>query len=152
MRDGLGKSIPIMKFMEVLGDMSNDFGKLSPTFDWIDNTMIPILSDVERKGIQVDRKKFFDRWKDNKKSLWFSRTFTEYNPYTITSRPSNRHLGINFWVANLSKKDKSREIFIPQEGKKFVQFDYVMKKLKDSGLPLQNLYTYHVRIIGFPTS
>ena len=30
--------------MEVLGDMSNDFGKLSPTFDWIDNTMIPILS------------------------------------------------------------------------------------------------------------
>ena len=131
MRDGLGKSIPIMKFMEVLGDMSNDFGKLSPTFDWIDNTMIPILSDVERKGIQVDRKKFFDRWKDNKKSLWFSRTFTEYNPYTITSRPSNRHLGINF--SALSKKDKSREIFIPQEGKKFVQFDYD---------------AYHVRIIA----
>ena len=98
MRDGLGKSIPIMKFMEVLGDMSNDFGKLSPTFDWIDNTMIPILSDVERKGIQVDRKKFFDRWKDNKKSFWFSRTFTEYNPYTITSRPSNSSLGINFGV------------------------------------------------------
>ena len=111
--------------------MSNDFGKLSPTFDWIDNTMIPILSDVERKGIQVDRKKFFDRWKDNKKSLWFSRTFTEYNPYTITSRPSNRHLGINF--SALSKKDKSREIFIPQEGKKFVQFDYD---------------AYHVRIIA----
>ena len=131
MRDGLGKSIPIMKFMEVLGDMSNDFGKLTPTFDWIDDTMIPILSDVERKGIQVDRKKFFDRWKDNKKSLWFSRTFTEYNPYTITSRPSNRHLGINF--SALSKKDKSREIFIPQEGKKFVQFDYD---------------AYHVRIIA----
>ena len=131
MRDGLGKSIPIMKFMEVLGDVSNDFGKLSPTFDWIDGTMIPILSDVERKGLQVDRKKFFDRWKDNKKSLWFSRTFTEYNPYTITSRPSNRHLGINF--SALSKKDKSREIFIPQEGKKFVQFDYD---------------AYHVRIIA----
>ena len=131
MRDGLGKSIPIMKFMEVLGDVSNDFGKLTPTFDWIDGTMIPILSDVERKGLQVDRKKFFDRWKDNKKSLWFSRTFTEYNPYTITSRPSNRHLGINF--SALSKKDKSREIFIPQEGKKFVQFDYD---------------AYHVRIIA----
>ena len=131
MRDGLGKSIPIMKFMEVLGDISNDFGNLRPTIDWIDDTMIPILSDVERKGIQVDRKKFFDRWKDNKKSLWFSRTFTEYNPYTITSRPSNRHLGINF--SALSKKDKSREIFIPQEGKKFVQFDYD---------------AYHVRIIA----
>ena len=131
MRDGLGKSIPIMKFMEVLGDMSNDFVNLTPTFSWIDDTMIPILSDVEQKGIQVDRKKFFDRWKHNDKSLWFSRTFTEYNPYTITSRPSNRHLGINF--SALSKKDKSREIFIPQEGKKFVQFDYD---------------AYHVRIIA----
>ena len=131
MRDGLGKSIPIMKFMEVLGDISNDFGNLRPTFDWIDDTMIPILSDVERLGIRVDREKFFDKWKDNKKSLWFSRAFTEYNPYTITSRPSNRHLGINY--SALNKKDGSREIFVPKEGKSFVQFDYD---------------AYHVRLIG----
>jgi hypothetical protein len=131
MRDGLGKSIPIMKFMEVLGDISDDFGNLRPTFDWIDDTMIPILSDVERLGIRVDREKFFDKWKDNKKSLWFSRTFTEYNPYTITSRPSNRHLGINY--SALNKKDGSREVFIPQKGKSFVQFDYD---------------AYHVRLIG----
>ena len=131
MRDGLGKSIPIMKFMEVLGDISNDFGNLRPTFGWIDDTMIPILSDVERLGIRVDREKFFDKWKDNKKSLWFSRAFTEYNPYTITSRPSNRHLGINY--SALNKKDGSREIFVPKEGKSFVQFDYD---------------AYHVRLIG----
>ena len=93
--------------------------------------MIPILSDVERKGIQVDREKFLDRWKDNKKSLWFSRTFTEYHPYTITSRPSNRHLGINY--SALNKKDGSREVFVPQKGKSFVQFDYD---------------AYHVRLIG----
>tara|TARA_B100001939_G_scaffold24409_1_gene19808 strand:+ start:38050 stop:39306 length:1257 start_codon:yes stop_codon:yes gene_type:complete len=131
MRDGLGKSIPIMKFMEVLGDISNDFGNLRPTIDWIDDTMIPILSDVERLGIRVDREKFFDKWKDNKKSLWFSRAFTEYNPYTITSRPSNRHLGINY--SALNKKDGSRKIFVPKEGKSFVQFDYD---------------AYHVRLIG----
>ena len=82
-------------------------------------------------GIHVDRGKFFDRWKDNKKSLWFSRAFTEYNPYTITSRPSNRHLGINY--SALNKKDGSREIFIPPKGKKFIQFDYD---------------AYHVRLIG----
>ena len=35
---------------------------LTSTFGWIDDTMIPILSDVEQKGVQVDRKKFFDRW------------------------------------------------------------------------------------------
>ena len=130
-KDNLGKSISIMKFMEVLEGVVNDFGKLTPTFGWIDDTMIPILSDIERKGIQVDREKFLDRWKDNKKSLWFSRTFTEYNPYTITSRPSNRHLGINY--SALNKKDGSREVFIPQKGKSFVQFDYD---------------AYHVRLIG----
>ena len=130
-KDNLGKSISIMKFIEVLEGVVDDFGKLTPTFGWIDDTMIPILSDIERKGIQVDREKFLDRWKDNKKSLWFSRTFTEYNPYTITSRPSNRHLGINY--SALNKKDGSREVFIPQKGKSFVQFDYD---------------AYHVRLIG----
>ena len=120
-----------MKFMEVLEGVVDDFGKLTPTFGWVDDTMIPILSDIERLGIQVDREKFLDRWKDNKKSLWFSRTFTEYNPYTITSRPSNRHLGINY--SALNKKDGSREVFIPQKGKSFVQFDYD---------------AYHVRLIG----
>ena len=130
-KDNLGKSISIMKFMEVLEGVVDDFGTLTPTFGWVDDTMIPILSDIERKGIQVDREKFLDRWKDNKKSLWFSRTFTEYNPYTITSRPSNRHLGINY--SALNKKDGSREVFIPQKGKSFVQFDYD---------------AYHVRLIG----
>ena len=130
-KDDLGKSISIMKFMEVLEGVVDDFGTLTPTFGWVDDTMIPILSDIERKGIQVDREKFLDRWKDNKKSLWFSRTFTEYNPYTITSRPSNRHLGINY--SALNKKDGSREVFIPQKGKSFVQFDYD---------------AYHVRLIG----
>ncbi len=129
-KDGLGKSISIMKWGEVLRDIVDSFN-LGTTNNWIDNTMIPTLSAIERLGIEVDRKKFLDRWKDNHKSLKGNRTFTEYNPYTITSRPSNRHLGINY--SALNKKDGSREIFIPKEGKKFVQFDYD---------------AYHVRIIG----
>ena len=130
-RDDLGKSIPIMRFGEVLKGIIDDFGTLEPCLPWIDDTMIPLLSDIERKGIQVDREKFFDRWPDNRKSLWFSRTFTEYNPYTITSRPSNRHLGINY--SALNKKDGSRECFVPQKGKLFLQFDYD---------------AFHVRLIG----
>ena len=136
-RDGLGKSIPIMKFIEVLEGILNEWGDFDSSLyskdntNWVNERMIPILSDIERLGIHVDRGKFFDRWKDNKKSLWFSRAFTEYNPYTITSRPSNRHLGINY--SALNKKDGSREIFIPPKGKKFIQFDYD---------------AYHVRLIG----
>ena len=119
-----------MKWGEVLRDIVDNLN-LGTTNTWIDNTMIPTLSAIERLGIEVDRKKFIDRWKDNDKSLKGNRTFTEYNPYTITSRPSNRHLGINY--SALNKKDGSREIFIPKEGKKFIQFDYD---------------AYHVRIIG----
>jgi len=129
-RDGLGKSIPIMKWGEVLQGIVGEWD-IKDTNNWVDETMIPILSDIERKGIQVDREKFFDRWSDNRKSLWFSHTFTEYNPYTITSRPSNRHLGINYGALN--KSDGSRDVFVPKKGKLFLQFDYD---------------AYHVRIIG----
>ena len=129
-RDGLGKSLPIMKWGEVLRGIVDEWD-VNDTNNWVDETMIPILSDIERKGIQVDREKFFDRWSDNRKSLWFSHTFTEYNPYTITSRPSNRHLGINYGALN--KSDGSRDVFIPKKGKLFLQFDYD---------------AYHVRIIG----
>ena len=129
-RDGLGKSIPIMKWGEVLEGIVDEWD-INDTNLWVDDTMIPILSDIERKGIQVDRGKFFDRWPDNRKSLWFSHTFTEYNPYTITSRPSNRHLGINYGALN--KTDGSRDVFVPKKGKLFLQFDYD---------------AYHVRIIG----
>ena len=130
--DDLGKSIPIMKFIEVLRGIVDEW-KLNDTNSWVDNTMIPILSDVERMGVRVDREKFLDRWPSNVKSLndKDNIVYTEYNPYTITSRPSNRHLGINYGALN--KKDGSRECFIPNDGKMLLQFDYD---------------AYHVRIIA----
>ena len=142
-RDDLGKSIPIMKWGEVLKGIVEDWGGvssdsnnyykdlMSKSNDWVENTMIPILSDIERYGVRVDRKKFLDRWKDSAKNLKSDVIYTEYNPYTITSRPSNRHGGINF--SALNKKDGSRDCFIPREGKLYLQFDYD---------------AYHVRIIG----
>lgn len=130
MRDGLGKSIPIMKWGEVLRSITNDW-KLKSKDSWIDDTMIPILSQTEQSGIRVDTKKFIDRWPQSLKNLHGDIIYTEYNPYTITSRPSNRHGGINFGALN--KSDGTREVFIPQEGKMFLQFDYD---------------AYHVRIIG----
>ena len=130
MRDGLGKSIPIMKWGEVLRSITNDW-KLKSKDSWIDDTMIPILSQTEQSGIRVDTKKFIDRWPQSTKNLHGDIIYTEYNPYTLTSRPSNRHGGINFGALN--KSDGTREVFIPQEGKMFLQFDYD---------------AYHVRIIG----
>ena len=134
-RDDLGKTIPIMKFIEVLKGIIDDFGTLEPCLPWIDDTMIPILSDIEQSGLGVDREKFIDRWPSNNKYIHLHPqgdvVYTEYNPYTITSRPSNRHGGVNF--SALNKKDGSRECFIPPEDSLFLQFDYD---------------AYHVRIIG----
>ena len=128
--DDLGKTIPIMKWIDTLKGVTDE---LNPSNEksWVNDTMIPILSDIERKGVRVDRKKFIDRWPHNGKQLKGDIVFTEYNPYTITSRPSNRHGGINFGALN--KSDGSRDVFIPRNGKMFLQFDYD---------------AYHVRIIG----
>ena len=135
-RDDLGKSLPIMKWGEVLKGIVDEFSLL-PIYEksgkskWVEETMIPILSDIERYGVRVDTEKFIDRWPDNTKQLKEDIIYTEYNPYTITSRPSNRHGGINF--SALNKNDGTRECFIPREGKLYLQFDYD---------------AYHVRIIG----
>lgn len=130
LRDDLGKSIPIMKWGEVLKGITNEWN-LSNTNSWVDDTMIPILSEIEQSGLNVDTKKFIDRWPLNQKQLLNNTIFTEYNPYIITSRPSNRHGGINFGALN--KNDGTRDVFIPRSGKLFLQFDYD---------------AYHVRIIG----
>ena len=133
-RDGLGKSIPIMKWGEVLREIVGEWN-IKHTNNWVDETMIPLLSDIERSGIKVDTEKFIDRWKDNRKHIATTEqgnvVYTEYNPYTITSRPSNRHGGVNF--SALNKKDGSRAAFIPSDDSLFLQFDYD---------------AYHVRIIG----
>lgn len=58
--------------------------------------------------------------------------YTQYNPYTTTSRPSNTFGGVNY--AALRKDDDTRSRFISRfEGGRLVQFDF-------DG--------YHIRLIG----
>jgi len=132
-RIDLGKIAPIMKWIEYLQSFTKDINPLPFDFDkeWIDDTMIPILSDIERYGVRVVGEKFFDRFPQASKHLHNDILYTHYNPYTITSRPSNRFGGINF--SALNKSDGTREVFIPKEGHIFLQMDYD---------------AYHPRIIG----
>lgn len=136
-RDDLGKIIPIMKFIEVLAEVSREIKNL-PKRDiigknWIDTEVIPTLAEVEKMGLRIHTEKYFDRWDAlyHTKHLVGDIIYTEYNPYTITSRPSNRHGGINF--AALNKDDGTRDVFIPREGNVFLQLDYD---------------AYHVRIMA----
>ena len=134
LRDDLGKSISIMKWNEVLRGITQPISETlvhSISDSWINNTMIPTLSRIEQMGINVVTEKFIDRWSSAQKHLLGETVFTEYNPYTLTSRPSNRHGGVNYGALN--KSDGTREIFVPRENTMFLQFDYD---------------AYHVRIIG----
>ena len=130
-RENLGKIAPLMKWGEYLTSFVNSFELPSPKPSWIDNDVIPILSDIERYGVRVNGKKFFDRYPQATKHLKNNTLYTEYNPYTITSRPSNRFGGINF--SALNKSDGTREVFIPKPNHIFLQMDYD---------------AYHPRIIG----
>lgn len=135
-KDNLGKIVPLMKWGEYLKEFVDNISSTIPPADlspksWIDKFMIPILSKIEKNGIRVDKVKFLEKWKNSKKHLNEDIIYTSYNPYIITSRPSNRHGGINYGALN--KSDGTREILIPRKDKIFLQFDYD---------------AYHPRIIG----
>lgn len=134
-RDDLIQSIPILKLGEVIqGFISkhSDFDITDYNYKWYNESFIPTLSKIEQYGIGVDRKKFIDKWPHSEKQVVSATSpvvFTEYNPFTVTGRPSNRHGGVNF--SALNKSDGSREAFV--SGGIYLQMDYD---------------AYHPRLIG----
>ncbi len=130
--DGLGRIAPIMKWIEWLDSF---VAQVRPGLkfkeDWVDKVVIPTLAEVERYGICVDEDKFNKRFPNLDRFIKNGRVYTQYNPYIITSRPSNRFGGINF--SALNKTDRTREVFIPKRDSIFLQMDFD---------------AYHIRIIG----
>lgn len=127
------QSIPILKLGEIIQTLIPKYTDLDDSnynFNWYNTTYIPLLSEIEQNGVRVDGKKFTDRWSHSSKHISpTSKVYTEYNPFTITGRPSNRYGGVNF--SALNKTDGSRECFV-SDGV-FLQMDYD---------------AYHPRIIG----
>lgn len=127
------KSIPILKLVEVIQTIVSNITKLDITDDikWYSEKVIPTLSKIEQRGLYVDRTQLLHKVGKVLHLTDNNKIYTEYNPYTITGRPSNRHGGINYSAIN--KSDGSRDIYIAGKDNFLVQFDY------DS---------YHLRIIG----
>ena len=130
-KEDIIQSIPILKLAEAI---EPQFVKCIPlkykTYNWYNDIFLPTLSDIERYGIRVDREKFVDRWPQAQKQVSKDNVvYTEYNPFTVTGRPSNRHGGVNY--AALNKSDGSRDCFIADGI--FLQMDY---------------NAYHPRLIG----
>ena len=116
------QSIPILKLCEAVdNEFIKHHNQKSKTYNWYNGIFLPILSEIEQFGIRVDREKFIDRWPQALKHLSSDGlVYTEYNPFTVTGRPSNRHGGVNY--AALNKSDGSRECFV-SDGI-FLQMDY----------------------------
>jgi hypothetical protein len=140
------QSIPILKLAEAV---DNEFLKhtnqKTKTYNWYNDIFIPTLSQIEQFGIRVAREKFIDRWPQSSKHITSDNmVFTEYNPFTITGRPSNRHAGVNY--AALNKSDGSRDTLIADGI--FLQMDYdsyhprLIGKLIDFPLPQTNVHQW----------
>jgi hypothetical protein len=102
--------------------------------DWDVNysSAIRMLGRLEGAGVKVEEEKFIDSFSFDASYLKRGMVYTQYNPYTITGRPSNRHLGVNY--SALPKGDGSRECFVSRNPKgTLLQFDYE---------------SYHIRLIA----
>ena len=129
-KEDIIQSIPILKLAEAVEPiLLKHTNQKSKTYNWYNDIFIPTLSQIEQFGIRVVGEKFVDRWPQAHKQLKGDTVFTEYNPFTVTGRPSNRHAGVNY--AALNKSDGSRDCFTADGI--FLQMDY---------------NAYHPRLIG----
>jgi len=128
---GVNNLIPISKHIETIRDIRNEFlsyydlGWDSDCVKKFENFYIKSLHLVEQNGINTTN----------------GMEWTQYHPFTTTSRPSNNFGGVNY--AALNKDDGSRDRFISRfEGGKLVQFDYdayhprIIGKMVDEPIPM----------------
>ena len=127
----LNDCVPLMKWYELLKGLPNLTLKSETNARY--SSAIRTLGRLEGAGVKVDREKFIDSFSFQEQYIKKGDiVYTQYNPYTITGRPSNRHLGVNY--SALNKSDGSREGFISrQPNGTLIQFDYE---------------SYHLRLIA----
>jgi len=131
--------IPITKHIELIRSVRDEFlqyyhslSNFRDVLSKFDNYYIHSLHKVEKSGIFTES----------------GIEWTEYHPYTLTSRPSNNFGGINY--AALNKDDGSRDRFVSRfDGGKLVQFDYdgyhprIIAKLVGEPIPT-NVLAHHL--------
>lgn len=131
-------SVPLVVWMEyahnLLGYIRDKYRIQKPNgYEFVNNTVIPTLTTIEQSGIHVDFPVFKEHFQKSVNSVKNMMTYTEYNPYTSTGRPSNKFAGINF--AALNKNTGVRSAFDSRYG--------------DDGLLIQLDYeAFHLRLVA----
>ena len=122
--------IPLMKWYELLKAIPDIQNRRSWYRTYSDS--IKILGRLEGAGVKVEEEKFIDSFGFNPAFIDAGKVYTQYNPYTTTGRPSNRHLNVNY--SALNKSDGTRSAFVSRfEDGTLLQFDYE---------------SYHIRLIA----
>ena len=107
---------------------------ISLQFEFQNNRTTEVFYQIEKNGINLDKKCFIEYYKDKIHYPEFNinkgRIYTQYNLYTTTSRPSNTFNNVNF--AALNKDNGERTCYKP-EFNKFIELDF---------------QGYHPRLIG----
>jgi hypothetical protein len=102
--------------------------------------LLSVLRRIESAGIYVDKDKLTARFGETVNKYFPTKyVYSQYNPYTITGRPSNNFGGINF--SALNKHDGTRDAFISRyENGSLVQIDFEAYHLRlianELGIPL----------------
>jgi hypothetical protein len=126
----LNDCIPLVKWYEILKTIPTIKNRQAWYKSYSDG--ITELGKLEGAGVSVVEEKFIDTFGFNPQHIHGGRVYTKYNPYTVTGRPSNRHLGVNWGAIN--KSDGSRESVTSRfDGGTLIGLDYE---------------SYHIRIIG----
>lgn len=148
----LGKFTPLVKWAQFIKFFLDNLYLPITVSNWVDTTYLPVLSRIENFGIRIDPTVFSKRFPNYQKHIKGDVVYTQYNPYTITSRPSNRFAGINF--SALNKSDGTREAFLPKDGHIFLQMDYdayhprIISKLINYTLPQTSVHRWFAEQYG----
>ena len=107
----LGLLVPLQKHEEIAYNIfENSFiAEEQPGLEFYQHDLINTFYKIEHNGLKIDSNLFTDRFQKTDSRVG-DYSYTQYNYYTTTGRPSNRFGGVNF--AALNKEDNTRECFV----------------------------------------
>lgn len=115
-------------------------------FEFLNDLTTNTFYNIEKAGIKTDIDKFNTHFQNRNDSINNTFVYSEYNLFTATGRPSNRHNKVNY--SALNKESHCKEAFISRfDGGKLILIDYsayhphLIAKLINYNLPT-NAYEY----------
>lgn len=141
LRDRINACIPLMQLvafceayrLEVAPYCTNSPFLGTPGFTFHDAIVIPACYFMEKSGIRVDAALFLQHFGEKaRQNIHNGLVYTEFNPYTSTSRVTSRFGGVNF--SALDKKTGVRESII--------------HRYEKGALVLIDFESFHLRLIA----